>query len=96
MDLTEAVTTQLLSALPQLAEGALKCLHFNMGDGVQPVLQQNRLTTSMARATVAKMMAKEALGQTMFTFFKVCKNASALIHVLLCVKHVSLCNTRRQ
>ena len=38
---------------------------------MQPVSQQKKRLTNMVRAIVAKAMAKEDPGQTMFTLFKV-------------------------
>ena len=71
MVLTEHVRMPKLSALQRRGEEASTCSHFNMADGVQPVLRQKRHSTNMARAATAKMTVKAALGQTMFTSLKV-------------------------
>lgn len=71
MDPTETERRQLKNVLSQFVERVSTCLHFNMADGVHPVLQQRRRSTNMARATTAKMMVKEVHGQTMFTSLKV-------------------------
>ena len=89
MVITEAVRAQLLNVLPRLADWVFTCLLFKMGDGVQPVLQQKRHSTNMARAVIARMTEEEALGQTMFTLLKVsrcmftlCKNCTFLPRIV--------------
>ena len=90
MDLTEVVRMQLLSAPLQLAKEVSTCLHFSTEVGVQPVPQQKRLSTNMAKATIAKMTVKEVHGQTMFTSFKV------NIHICHLLGRRSVCVERPQ
>ena len=71
MDPTEAERMPLKNVQSQLAERVSTCSQFSMEDGVQLVLQPKRLSTNMAKVTIAKMTVKEVLGQTMFTSSKV-------------------------
>jgi hypothetical protein len=85
------------NAIAKCADAARKkvstCLQFKMVGGAQPALQQKRLSTNMAKATIARKTAKEAVGQTTFTLFEVgrlyiyhyvvakCINAITLHHI---------------
>ncbi len=71
MEITGTVKTQWLSALLQLAKGISSRLHFKLVDGVHPVTRHWRHFTNMAKAEIARKTVKEAIGQTMFTSFKI-------------------------